>query len=59
MITNLRSRFALNPVTLKELRQMVRSRLVSTGLIAFLFLQVALVSIALLTARSASSDSPA
>ena len=56
MITNLRSRFALNPVTLKELRQMVRSRLVSTGLIAFLFLQVAVVSIALLTARSASSD---
>ena len=56
MITNLRSRFALNPVTLKELRQMVRSRLVSSGLIAFLFLQVAVVSIALLTARSASSD---
>ncbi|NLE42853.1 MAG: hypothetical protein GX615_13640 [Lentisphaerae bacterium] len=56
MITNLRSRLALNPVTLKELRQMVRSRLVSSGLIAFLFLQVAVVSIALLTARSASSD---
>lgn len=56
MITNLRARFALNPVTLKELRQMVRSRLVSSGLIAFLFLQVAVVSIALLTARSASSD---
>ena len=56
MITKLRSRLALNPVTLKELRQMVRSRLVSSGLIAFLFLQVAVVSIALLTARSASSD---
>ena len=56
MITNLRARFALNPVTLKELRQMVRSRLVSSGLIAFLFLQVAVVSIALLAARSASSD---
>ena len=44
--------FRLNPVTLKELRQMVRSKLVSTGLIVFLFLQLAAVSIALLISRN-------
>lgn len=45
-----------NPVTLKELRQLVRSRLVSTGLIVFLFLQLACVSIALLIARGNATN---
>jgi hypothetical protein len=40
--------WGINPVTLKELRQLTRSRLVASGLIAFLFLQVAGVALALL-----------
>ena len=49
--------FALNPVTLKELRQMVRSRLVATGLIAFLLMQLIGVSLVLLTVRSEAHSS--
>lgn len=53
---NLPARFALNPVTLKELRQMVRSRLVSGGLIAHLFLQLAVVALVVLASKDIVAD---
>ncbi len=48
---------APNPVTVKELRQNVRSRIVSTGLVGFLFIQVAAVAIALVAGRGDDGDS--
>lgn len=42
----------MNPVTLKELRQMVRSRLVAAGLIGFLAVALIAVAIVLLSSRS-------
>jgi hypothetical protein len=44
-----RLKFGVNPVTLQELRQMVRSRLVAIGLMAFLFIQLIGVGFVLLT----------
>ena len=45
------ARWVINPVTLKELRQMVRSRLVASGLIGFLLLQLTGVGFMLLLSR--------
>jgi len=42
---------AMNPVTLKELRQMVRSRLVAAGLIGFLTVALIAVTLVLLSSR--------
>jgi hypothetical protein len=41
----------MNPVTLKELRQLVRSRLVAAGLIGYLVIALVTVSIVLLSSR--------
>ncbi len=41
----------LNPVTLKELRQMVRSKLVAAGLIGFLTVELIAVALVLLSSR--------
>ena len=42
---NLFRRFTINPVALREMRQMSRNKIVSSGLIAFLFIQLAAVMI--------------
>lgn len=47
----------LNPVTVKELRQMVRSRMVSVGLVVYLFAQLAGVGLVLLSATGEASSS--
>lgn len=51
----IRGFFSLNPVTLKEMRQMVRSRTVSWGLVAYLFGQLLVVFIAVSNAMGSSS----
>lgn len=48
-------RLGVNPVTLKELRQMVRSRMVAVGLIVFLLAQLVGVSIVLMSAGDGGS----
>ncbi len=47
----------VNPVTLKELRQMVRSRMVAVGLIVYLLAQLVGVSIVLMVSGGDSSGS--
>ncbi len=47
----------INPVTIKELRQMVRSRFIATGLIGYLAVQLIGVSLVLLSSRSESHAS--
>jgi hypothetical protein len=48
--------FRMNPVTLKELRQMTRSRIVASSLIGFLILQLLCVTFNLLSSRSAFNN---
>jgi len=48
---------ALNPVTIKELRQMVRSRFIATGLIGYLTVQLVGVSLVLLSSSSQTHSS--
>jgi len=52
----MRLNLRLNPVTLKELRQMTRSRIVASSLIGFLILQLLCVTFNLLSSRSAFNN---
>ena len=58
-----RLRGCANPVSVREIRQMVRNKLVATGLIVYLFAQLAAVMIAVFIQKSGSpiylGDSPA